>query len=266
MSNRADARPIRRRVLLVVLAAAAGLAASVVCFQGRASAEPGATRHDSIPSLSAGEQTLLGRALGTTSIGVTASATRPSVSVAAATAAAAGVFGHDPVLGAEIRHVTSTGVLNGDYWIVALEMTGAITGHLPHIGVPAPAPRNVTLEPYRFVFVNAQTGAYAFAMDGSLLAPASRRLVVTGGQNVARGSRVTLRGVGFDRSGTCRSVRVQIDESKAANARVGPKGAFSVTFVIDRHLVLGSHQLSVWQPADPGCRLPLTATEITVAG
>lgn len=84
---------------------------------------------------------MLRRALATTAVGVSASSAEPSVGAAVAATTAAGFFGgHDPILGAELRHVTSTGVLNGNYWIVALEMTGPLTGHLPRRRAHPPLP------------------------------------------------------------------------------------------------------------------------------
>jgi hypothetical protein len=232
----------------------------------RASVEQAAKDGRAVPSISAGEQALLGRALITKPVVESASSAEPSVSAAVAARTAAGVFGrHDPILGAELRHVTSAGVLSGDYWIVALQMTGPLTGHLPPVsGAPAAVRPSVTVEPYRFVFVSAETGAYTFAMDGSLSPSASRRLAVIGGPKVVRGTLVNLRGTGFDQARACRTVRVQIDQRNVANTEVGRRGALSVSFVVDRHLSLGDHQLSVWQPASSTCRLPVTATELTI--
>ncbi len=89
--------------------------------------------------------------------------------------------------------------------------------------------------------------------------------MVVGGPKVVRGTHLKIRGTGFDQARACRTVRVQIDERNIANAQVSPNGSFLLNVIVDRHLSPGDHELSVWQPASSTCRLPVTATELTIS-
>ena len=89
------------------------------------------------------------------------------ISEETAISAANDYMGYVGILGASLLTITSGGILNGDYWVVAMDATGVTPNGTPSMSEDDFVNRDLT--PYRFAIVDASKGDISLAMEGGRL-------------------------------------------------------------------------------------------------
>jgi hypothetical protein len=162
-------RAFAPKVVVFLVALLAIGAWSIAAASSHDEVSPTAPIADAPGPIPEAQRSLLVGVLADSASGATFTDSRAAapISEELAKSAAQAHMGDTAILGASLLTITSGGIPNGDYWVVAMDATGVTPNGTPSMSEDDFA--NPDLARYRFAMVDASNGDISLAMEGGRL-------------------------------------------------------------------------------------------------